>query len=180
MRGLKAKTECYATVAVTVRQDKDMQKNGSSSYRVAQKRDYLQQKKGHKQRTEDRKHTLLHFSHLAHCYMMIYFLWLSRRKCVLFTFPSSQQKAFVGNERFGYFVHTLLRNLMNITNTTFGTQCWNFCFTHISACPWKRYFARKLWSEAQTLVISHWTSHATKNEPAYEKKTQSPTTSRIS
>ena len=43
-------------------------------------------KNGQSQRTEDRKHTLLFCSDLAHCYMMIYFLWLSRRKCALFIF----------------------------------------------------------------------------------------------
>ena len=107
------------------------------------------------------------------------FFWLSRRKCPLFTFPSSQQKALVGNGRLGYLVH-ILRNPMSITSTEIGILCWNFCFTHISAYPWKRYFARKIWGESGSLVISHRTSCATKKEPAYEKKTQSPTTSRIS
>ena len=32
-------------------------------------------------------------------------------------------------------------------------------------------FARKIWGESHFLDILHWTSDATKNEPAYEKKT---------
>ena len=75
---------------------------------------------------------------------------------------------------------SLLRNPMSITSTPFGTLCWNFCFTHISAYQWKRYFARKIWVESHVLVISHWTSYATKNEPAYERKTHPSTTSRTS
>ena len=69
---------------------------------------------------------------------------------------------------------------MSITSTTFGTLCWNFCFTYISAYPWKRFFAMKIWSESLFLDISLWTSYATKNEPACEKKTHPSTTSRTS
>ena len=80
------------------RQDKDKQEkfwvlilSGCVEKRLPPK------KKRQSQRTEDRKHTMLLRSDLALCYMMINFLWLSRRKCALFKFPSSQQKAFVGN-----------------------------------------------------------------------------------
>ena len=38
----------------------------------------------------------------------------------------------------------------------------------------------KIWGESHFLVISHWTSYATKYEPVYEKKTLSPATSRMS
>ena len=89
----------------------------------------------------------------------------------------SQQKVLVGNGRLGHLVHTLIWNPMSITSTTFGTLCWNYV-THISASPWKRYLTRKIWDESH-LSFLHWTSYATKNEPAYEKKT-STLTSRTS
>ena len=64
---------------------------------------------------------------------------------------------------------SLLRNPMSITSSTLGTQCCNFYVTLMSAYPWKRLFTRKIWGESHFLVILHWTSNATKNEPAYEK-----------
>ena len=66
---------------------------------------------------------------------------------------------------------SLLRTPMNMTSTTFGTLCWNFHVTRISAFPWKRCSTKKIWCGSHFLVISHWTSFATKNELASEEKT---------
>ena len=96
------------TVAVTVRQDKDKpEKIWVLILSICVEKRIPPTKKRLSQRTEDRKHTLFLCSDLVHRYVMIYVLWLSRRICALFIFPSSQHKAQVGNGRFGYFVHTL-------------------------------------------------------------------------
>ena len=126
--------------------------------------------KGQSQRTEERKH--IHDD--------LFCLAQSTQMCFLhFSFFSAEGITWQWTFR-RFRPHPLLRNPMSITSTTFGTLCWNFCFTHVSAYPWKRYFAREIWCELHFLVILHRTSYATENETAYEKKTHSSTTSRTS
>ena len=165
-----------ATVAVIVKQDKKTQKklwvlilSGCVEKRLPPT------KKERPQRTEDRKHTwillcvLFLCPDLVHGYMMIYFLWLSRRICALLFFSPEG----TGRQRTSRTPRprSLLRNPMSTTSTTFGTQCLNFYVTRTSAYPWKRFLTRKIWGGSHFLVISHWTSYSTKNELASEKKT---------